>query len=125
MWAYVNATYELLRPKLTNLTESIASTAEKFLQVRTQRIVQELRPIALDPDAAASLAAPVGSPAILVWRCYYLDNDDLIIIARSTYPQGHGVPHRADPLRTGSSSSAMSAFGSKADICRTSPKVLF
>ena len=33
-WAYVNAAYELLRPKLTNLTESIASTAEKFLQVR-------------------------------------------------------------------------------------------
>ena len=25
VWAYVNATYELLRPKLTNLTESIAS----------------------------------------------------------------------------------------------------
>src|SRR6516165_7590900 len=27
---------------------------------------------------------PIGSPAILVWRWYYLDNDDLIIIARST-----------------------------------------
>src|SRR6516225_7837250 len=91
VWAYVNATYELLRPKLTNLTESIASTAEKFLQVRTQRIVQELRPIALDPDAAASLAAPVGSPAILVWRCYYLDNDDLFVVSRSIYPQDRMV----------------------------------
>jgi DNA-binding GntR family transcriptional regulator len=87
VWAYVNATYELLRPKLTNLTESIASTAEKFLQVRAQRIVQELRPIALDPDAAASLVAPVGSPAMLVWRWYYLDNDDLFVVSRSVYPQ--------------------------------------
>jgi DNA-binding GntR family transcriptional regulator len=87
VWAYVNATYELLRPKLTNLTESIASTAEKFLQIRAQRIVQELRPIVLDPDAAASLVAPVGSPAMLVRRWYYLDNDDLLLVSRSIYPQ--------------------------------------
>ena len=87
VWAYVNATYELLRPKLTNLTESIASTAEKFLQVRAQRIVQELRPIALDTDAAASLVAPVGSPAMLVRRWYHLDNDDLLVVSRSIYPQ--------------------------------------
>jgi len=87
VWAYVNATYELLRPKLSNLTESIASTAEKFLQVRAQRIVQELRPIALDTDAAASLVAPVGSPAMLVRRWYHLDNDDLLVVSRSIYPQ--------------------------------------
>jgi len=67
----------MLRPKLTNLTESIASTAEKFLQVRAQRIVQELRPIALDSNAAASLVSPVGSLAMLAWRWYYLDNGDL------------------------------------------------
>ena len=91
VWAYVNATYELLRPKLTNLTESIASTAEKFLQVRAQRIVQELRPIALDPDAAASLVAPVGSPAMLVRRWYHLDNDDLLVVSRSIYPQDRMV----------------------------------
>jgi len=87
VWAYVNATYELLRPKLANLTESIASTAEKFLQVRARRIVQELRPIALDTEAAASLVAPVGSPAMLVRRWYYLDNDDLLLVSRSIYPQ--------------------------------------
>ena len=49
--------------------------------------MQELRPIALDPDAAASLVAPVGSPAMLVWRWYYLDNDDLLVVSRSIYPQ--------------------------------------
>jgi DNA-binding GntR family transcriptional regulator len=87
VWAYVNATYELLRPKLTNLTESLASTAEKFLQVRAQRIVQELRPIALDAGAATRLVAQIGSPAMLVWRWYYLDNDDLLVVSRSIYPQ--------------------------------------
>jgi DNA-binding GntR family transcriptional regulator len=91
VWAYVNATYELLRPHLTNLTESLASTAEKFLQLRTQRIVQELRPIALDAGAATSLVAPVGSPAMLVWRWYHLDNDDLLVVSRSVYPQDRMV----------------------------------
>ena len=87
VWAYVNATYGLIRPQLSNLTESLASTAEKVLNVRVQRIVQELRPTALDADAATNLVAPVGSPAMLVWRWYYLDNDDLIIVSRSVYPQ--------------------------------------
>jgi GntR family transcriptional regulator len=91
VWAYVNATYELLRPRLTNLTESLASTAEKFLQVRAQRIVQELRPIALDASAATSLVAPVDSPAMLVWRWYHLDNDDLLVVSRSIYPQDRMV----------------------------------
>jgi GntR family transcriptional regulator len=86
VWAYVNATYGLIRPQLSNLTESLAGTAEKVLNVRVQRIVQELRPTALDADAATSLVAPVGSPAMLVWRWYYLDNDDLLIISRSVYP---------------------------------------
>ena len=58
---------------------------------RVQRIVQELQPIALDADEAAALAAPVGSPAILVWRWYYLDNSDLLMIGRSIYPQGRMV----------------------------------
>jgi GntR family transcriptional regulator len=86
VWAYVNATYGAIRPQLSNLTESLAGTAEKVLDVRVQRIVQELRPTALDADAATSLVAPVGSPAMLVWRWYYLDNDDLLIISRSVYP---------------------------------------
>jgi DNA-binding GntR family transcriptional regulator len=82
----VNATYGLIRPRLSNLTESLAVTAEKVLNVRVQRIVQELRPTALEADAATGLVAAVGSPAMVVWRWYYLDNDDLLVISRSVYP---------------------------------------
>src|SRR5215470_8959644 len=74
---------KLFQVLVPNLTESISSTAEKFLQVRAQRIVQELRSIALDAGAATSLVAPVGSPAMLVWRWYYLDNDDLLVVAKT------------------------------------------
>src|SRR5215472_2390448 len=98
--AYMNAVYGLIRPELAKPSEALASIAERALNVRVQRIVQELQPIALDADEAASLAAPVGSPAILVWRWYYLDNDDLIIIARSTYPQGRMV-FRTELIRSG------------------------
>jgi len=97
---YVNAAYGLIRPELAKPSEALASIAERALNVRVQRIVQELQPIALDADEAAGLAAPVGSPAILVWRWYYLDNDDLIIIARSTYPQGRMV-FRTELIRSG------------------------
>ena len=97
---YVNAAYGLIRPELEKPSEALASIAERALNVRVQRIVQELQPIALDADEAAGLAAPVGSPAILVWRWYYLDNDDLIIIARSTYPQGRMV-FRTELIRSG------------------------
>ena len=97
---YVNAAYGLIRPELAKPSEALASIAERALNVRVQRIVQELQPIALDADEAASLAAPVGSPAILVWRWYYLDNDDLIIIARSPYPQGRMV-FRTELIRSG------------------------
>jgi GntR family transcriptional regulator len=85
--AYVNATYGLIRPHLARLKESIASTAEKFLNVRVQRIVQDLTPTILAADEAAELGAAPGSPAMLVWRWYYLDNDDLLLVARSIYPQ--------------------------------------
>jgi GntR family transcriptional regulator len=88
---YVNSTYGLIRPHLSKLTEALGSIAEKVLNVRVQRIVQELYPTVLDSNEAANLAAPVGSPAMLVWRWYYLDNDDLIIISRSIYPQGRMV----------------------------------
>jgi len=85
---YVNATYALLRPQLSTLTESLASTAEKVLNVRVQRIVQEYEPTVLRADEATSLAAPIGSPAMLVRRWYYLHNDDLLFTSRSIYPQG-------------------------------------
>jgi GntR family transcriptional regulator len=87
---YVNSTYGLIRPQLSKLTEALASVAERVLNVRVRRIVQELQPKVLDVEAAR-LAAPVGSPAMLVWRWYYLDNDDLLIISRSIYPQGRMV----------------------------------
>ena len=86
--AYVNASYALLRPHLGMLTESLARTAEKVLNVRVQRIEQELEPTVLDADEAANLAAPVGGPAMLVRRWYYLDNDDLLFSSRSIYPHG-------------------------------------
>jgi len=89
--AYMNAVYGLIRPELAKPSEALASVAERTLNVRVQRIVQELQPIALDADEAAALAAPVGSPAILVWRWYYLDNNDLLMIGRSIYPQGRMV----------------------------------
>ena len=89
--AYMNAAYGLIRPELAKPSEALASIAERTLNVRVQRIVQELQPIALDADEAAALAAPVGSPAILVWRWYYLDNNDLLMIGHSTYPQGRMV----------------------------------
>jgi GntR family transcriptional regulator len=100
VWAYVNATYGLIRPQLSNLTESLASTAEKVLNVRVQRIVQELQPKILNADEAATLTALVGSPAMLVWRWYYLDNNDLLIISRSVYPQGRMV-FRTELTRSG------------------------
>jgi GntR family transcriptional regulator len=88
---YVNSTYGLIRPQLSKLTESLAGVAERILNVRVRRIVQELQPKVLDADEAARLATPVGYPAMLVWRWYYLDNDDLLIISRSIYPQGRMV----------------------------------
>ena len=86
--AFVNASYALLRPHLSVLTESLARTAEKVLNVRVQRIVQELEPTALDAEQASRLLAPISSPAMLVRRWYYLDNDDLLFSSRSTYAQG-------------------------------------
>ena len=98
--AYMNTAYGLIRPELAKPQEALASIAERTLNVRVRRIVQELQPIALDADEAASLAAPVGSPAILVWRWYYLDTDDLLMIGRSTYPQGRMV-FRTELIRSG------------------------
>jgi DNA-binding GntR family transcriptional regulator len=103
--AYLNATYGMLRPQLHELTESLASTAEKILSVRIQRVVQELHPTTLDAEPAARLGAATGTPAMLVLRWYFLDNDDLIIISRSLYPQGRMVFRtelvRSEPLSTG------------------------
>lgn len=58
----IDATYGPIRTHFAKPTESPAGIAEKVLNV--QRIVQELQPTALNADAAASLAAPVGCPAM-------------------------------------------------------------
>jgi DNA-binding GntR family transcriptional regulator len=77
------------------LAGSVASTAEEFLGVRVQGIAQELEPMVLDVEQAASLSAEVGSPAMLVKRWYYLDLDDevVLLISRSVYPRGR-LPFR-------------------------------
>jgi len=41
-------------------------------------------------ESVDEFLAGVVTP-ITTWRWYYLDNGDLIIIARSTYPQGRMV----------------------------------
>jgi DNA-binding GntR family transcriptional regulator len=99
---YVNSAYGLLRPYLDNLTAPLADIAEKVLGVRVQRIVQELEPVVLDPEQAATLSAPVGFPAMLARRWYYLANEDLILISRSLYPRER-VVFRTELTRSGSS----------------------
>jgi GntR family transcriptional regulator len=100
---YVSSTYGLIRSQLSELTESLASTAEKVLNVRVQRIVQELQPMVLGADEAPELAAAVGCPAMLVWRWYYLKSDDLLFISRSIYPHGR-MAFRTELTRSESSS---------------------
>lgn len=99
VFAYVNAIYGAVRPHLLTLSESIAATMEKLLGIRVQRIVQELEPVLLDAGAAASLAATVGDPAMLVRRWYYLDSGELLLASRSIYPKGRQV-YRTQLQRT-------------------------
>jgi DNA-binding GntR family transcriptional regulator len=98
---YINATYGAIRPHLMTLTESVATTMEKHLGVRVQRIVQELEPVLLDAEAAEVLAAPVAGAAMLVRRWYYLDTGELLLSSRSVYPQGRQV-YRTELQRGGS-----------------------
>jgi GntR family transcriptional regulator len=91
--AYVSAVYGVIRPHLLTLSESIATTMEKLLSVRVQRIVQELEPVLLDAESADALAAPVGGPAMLVMRWYYLESGALLLASRSIYPRGRQVYH--------------------------------
>lgn len=86
--ASINATYGTIRPRLAMLTESIASTAEKFLGVRVKSITQELEPVVLDAEQAARLFAPMGGPAMLVRRWYFLDDAVALLISRSVYRHG-------------------------------------
>jgi GntR family transcriptional regulator len=89
--ACINATFSVLRPHLMELSESVASTAEKHLGVRVQRIVQELEPVLVSADEAVNLSAPDGGAALLVRRWYFLHNGELLLISRSIYPRGRLV----------------------------------
>jgi DNA-binding GntR family transcriptional regulator len=87
--AYIAASYSAaIRPYLSELKASIAATAERALGIRVQRIVQELEPIILDTEPAASLDAEPGDPAMLVRRWYFLDGETSWLISRSIYPRG-------------------------------------
>ena len=85
---YLGASYGAIRPYLSKLTESVASTAERVLGVRVRNIVAELEPVILDADTAALLDAIGGEPAMLVRRRYYLSDEVMLLTSRSIYPRG-------------------------------------
>ena len=66
-----------------------------FPSTLLQTIAQELEPIVLDVEQAASLSTKVGSPAMLVKRWYYLDDEVILLISRSVYPRAR-LPFRKD-----------------------------
>jgi GntR family transcriptional regulator len=86
--AYIGASYSAMRPYLSELTESIAGTAEQVFGIQVRNIVEELEPIVLDAEKAAVFGDPAGSPAMLVRRWYFLDGDIILLISRSIYPKG-------------------------------------
>jgi DNA-binding GntR family transcriptional regulator len=86
--AYIAAVYSAIRPYLSDLKESIASTAERVLGVRVRSIVQELEPVLIDTESAKILAAEPGAPAMLVRRWYNLDGEVMLLTSRSIYPKG-------------------------------------
>jgi len=86
--AYIAASYSAIRPHLSELTGSIAETAERMFGIRVRKIVEELEPIVYDAETAVAFDSPEGSPAILVRRWYYVDGETILLISRSIYPKG-------------------------------------
>ena len=86
--AYIAASYSAIRPYLSELTGSIAGTAEQVFGIQVRNIVEELEPMVHDGETAAVFSAPVGSPAMLVRRWYFLDGETILLISRSIYPKG-------------------------------------
>ena len=89
--AYIAASYSAIRPYLSELTGSIAGTAERVCGIRVRNIVEELEPIVHDAETAAVFATAVGSPAMLVRRWYFLDGETILMISRSIYPKGRAL----------------------------------
>jgi GntR family transcriptional regulator len=86
--AYIAASYSAILPYLSELTGSIAGTAERVFGIQVRNIVEELEPILLDAETAVVVSAPAGSPAMLVRRWYFLDGEVILLISRSIYPKG-------------------------------------
>src|SRR6516225_2224433 len=89
--AYIAASYSAIRPYLSELTGSIAGTAERMFGIQVRTIVEELEPIVHDAETAAVFGAAVGSPAMLVRRWYFLGGETILIISRSIYPKGRAL----------------------------------
>jgi GntR family transcriptional regulator len=85
--AYIAASYSSILPYLSELTGSIAGTAERVFGVKVRNIVEELEPIVLDAEKAAVFGDRAGSPAMLVRRWYFLDGEIILLISRSIYPK--------------------------------------
>ena len=86
--AYIAASYSAIRPHLSELTGSIAGTAERVFGIRVRNIVEELERIVHTAETALVFDAPEGSPAMLVRRWYFLDGETILLISRSIYPKG-------------------------------------
>jgi len=86
--AYIAASYSAILPYLSELTDSIAKTAERVFKIQVRNIIEELEPILLDAETAVVVGAPAGSPAMLVRRWYFLDGEIILLISRSIYPKG-------------------------------------
>jgi len=86
--AYIAASFSAIRPHLSDLTGTIAGTAERVFGIRVRNIVEELEPIVHDDETATIFDAPEGSPAMLVRRWYFIDGETILLIARSIYPHG-------------------------------------
>jgi DNA-binding GntR family transcriptional regulator len=89
--AYISASFSAIRPHLSELTGSIAGTAERVFGIRVRSIVEELEPIVHDGETAAIFDTAEGSPAMLVRRWYYIDGETILLSARSIYPSGRVV----------------------------------
>jgi DNA-binding GntR family transcriptional regulator len=85
---YIAASYSAIRPFLSELPGTIAGTAEQVLGVQVRNIVEELEPMVHNNETAGAFSAPVGSPAMLVRRWYFLDGETILLISRSIYPKG-------------------------------------
>jgi DNA-binding GntR family transcriptional regulator len=121
--AYIAASYSAIRPYLSELTGSIAGTAERMFGIQVRNIVEELEPIVHDAETAAVFGAAVGSPAMLVRRWYFLGGETILIISRSIYPKGRAVEFEWLGVAIRAAGSARSRKKSDMPGCTKTPRV--